>query len=329
MRDIAYLTEGSEWNQSLFYRVKPLAPIRYLLQGLVTTFKLLRRKPLIVIAQNPPVFAPLACLFYRRLTKTRLVVDHHCIWSEKTITYPIARNFIRLFEKVVVRLVDLNLTPNPIWTQRVLSLGAKKATTLIDFVDSGRWDQSREDERTTLGGGPMLVVAPCGGHPLEHPEILIEAMRNIDNAVLIVTGDEKLAKRLKASLKEHPQENVVITGYLSESKYAQLIRTCTAVANISDEPNTIPYFIYEAISTGRPVISSDNPAIRSIFDNYILIVPKNTPELVRKVLLDALGDFKKYSALSKEIYSQVEAMRRHQESDLLLTLSEYRTALES
>jgi len=328
MHDIAYLTGGSEWNQSLFYRVKPLAPIRYLLQGLVTTFKLLRTRPLIVIAQNPPIFAPLTCLFYRLLTKTRLVVDHHCIWSEKTITYPIARNFIRLLEKVVARWVDLNVTPNPIWTQRVLSLGAKKAITLIDFVNSDRWDQMREDESATLGGGRTIVVAPCGGHPLERPEILMEAIRNVD-AVLIVTGDEKLANRLKASFRKHAQENVVITGYLSESKYAQLIRTCTAVANISDEPNTIPYFIYEAISTGRPVISSDNPAIRSVFDNYLLIVQRNTPELVRKALLDALGNFKKYSALSKEVHLQVETMRRHQESDLFLALSEYITALES
>jgi len=63
-------------------------------------------------------------------------------------------------------------------------------------------------------GGQMPVVVLCDGDLLERPEILMELIRNIDNTVSIVTGEEKLAERLKASRKDDPQEREVVRGYL-------------------------------------------------------------------------------------------------------------------
>ena len=52
-----------------------LTPVRYLLQGAKTIGILLRERPAVVLAMNPPFVCPLIAYVYTRITGGRLVID--------------------------------------------------------------------------------------------------------------------------------------------------------------------------------------------------------------------------------------------------------------
>ncbi|MBS7658085.1 glycosyltransferase [Candidatus Bathyarchaeota archaeon] len=284
MGELASFLNGKLWSFTILPRVKILAPIRYLLQGLATIIKLIKEKPKVLVVQNPPIFAPLICLIYAKLTNRIIIVDHHCVWSEKTIKYPLIRKFIRLLEKFVVKNSHMNLSPNDFWTDMLIQFNAKQTLTLYDFVDKKWFKNADFSIRLSFPNEYEILVAPCGGHPLERPDILIEAVKNFKNLILVITGEKKYLQKHINLTTELNVNNVYFTGFLPEEKYKGLLLTCSFIANISDEPYTIPHFIAEALAAGKPVISTNNPAITNVFKKGVITVSENNPIEVKKKL---------------------------------------------
>src|SRR3990172_6774207 len=107
---------GSSWDCSILFGTKLLAPLRYVVMGMETFNKLVRERPDIGVAQNPPIFLPLVCWIYCRFRKCGLVVDHHSIWSVKSIRWPL-RQVIAALERFTARRAKLNISPHNLWTR--------------------------------------------------------------------------------------------------------------------------------------------------------------------------------------------------------------------
>src|SRR6266571_1958990 len=88
LADIGSLLNGRAVCLNILFGKRWAAPLRYLLLALKTFTLLRRERPEAVIAQNPPVFCPLAVLAIRRFLNFKLLVDHHAVWSIKSIRQP-------------------------------------------------------------------------------------------------------------------------------------------------------------------------------------------------------------------------------------------------
>ena len=136
LEELSEVFGGVVWRSHILFRLKVSAPLKYFFQAVKTLIFLTSEKPDVVVAQNPPIFAPLTCLVYARLTRRTIWIDHHCVWSEKNVRQPFLREFVRLIEAVCCRNADLNTAPNEFWAAEIKKLGGEaEALAMVDFVN--------------------------------------------------------------------------------------------------------------------------------------------------------------------------------------------------
>ncbi len=281
--DLAALLNGRIVYLNVLFGRRWAAPLRYLFLAL-KTFRVLRReRPNGVFAQNPPIFCPLVVIAARRATSFKLIVDHHAVWSIKSIREPILSQIIAGLEKFVVKRADANITPNDNWTREFRTMGARNAFTYHDFLEKKTSDKKVSlSIKDRLPPHRFLVIAAHGGHPEELLEEEVAAVRGLSDYVLVITGRrDKIGQRLA---KLNLSGNVVYAGYLDQADYESLKRDADVALSLSKEPNTVPHALHEFLSYGTPTVVLKDDLLRSIFDGAIVEAQDPRPESIRDSL---------------------------------------------
>jgi len=282
--EVGSLVGGRVVFLNVLFGKKMAAPLRYAFLALRTLSLLRRERPEVVLAQNPPIFLPLLLVLMRRFNRFKLVVDHHAVWSMKTIRTPLLSQGIAALERFVSKEADGNMSPNNSWTRELKARGATDAFTYHDFIPKSTAMTRRAEEWATYPLPPhrFLVIAAHGGHPQELLEEEVKAIEGLDDYLLIITGKrEKLGHRI-ARLK--PPRNVIYPGYLDDVHYETLKRNANAALSLSTELNTVPHAIHEFLALGIPTIVLKDPLLRSLFDGAIVEIDDVHPATVRDAL---------------------------------------------
>jgi glycosyltransferase involved in cell wall biosynthesis len=292
------------------------APFRYILLA-IRTFRLLRKeRPSAVFAQNPPIFCPLVIIATRRTINFKLIVDHHAVWSVKSIRTPILSNAIAGLERFVVKRADANVTPNNNWTRQFQEMGARNAFTYHDFLEK-RTASSTKGASSFLDRLPphrFLVIAAHGGHPDELLEEEVAAVQGLDNYVLVITGRrEKIGHRLA---RLNPLGNVVYAGYLDQADYESLKRAADVALALSVEPNTVPHAIHEFLSYGVPTIILKDDLLRSIFDGALIEADTRSPESIKDAMRRVCEDSTFRAKVLQSIDSNYENRSKMHQDEL-------------
>jgi len=281
--ELAEVVGAERASITLLYGPRYFAPIRYLALFFRTLFLLAQKRPEVVYAQNPPIFCPLTCLLYCRVAGARLVIDHHSIWSVKTLGggSPLSRG-IGFLERVVSRAADANSAPHSMWARMLVGMGARDVLVYHDYVPN---NPRRSDEalRRRLGAGQTLAISSHGGHPLERLDIEAAAVgrESQEGVSLVVSGPkEKLEKRL-AAMSLPP--NVRYAGFLEREVYESLKASADFAINITDEPHTLSHVLFEFAASSLPVISSKEPVVEELFGDSLLYADSTVEEVAEKV----------------------------------------------
>jgi glycosyltransferase involved in cell wall biosynthesis len=268
---------------TVLYGPRYFAPVRYLALFFRTMFLLAQKRPRIVYAQNPPVFCPLTCLLYCRLSGAKLVIDHHSIWSVKTLggRSPLSRG-IGFLERVVSRAAEANTTPHGLWARMLVKMGARDVVVYHDYVPR---NQRRRDEalRREMAEGPILAVSSHGGHPLERLEVEAAAVGKARDAgvSLVISGPREKLERRFASLTLPP--NVKYVGFLKREVYESLKASADLAINITDEPYTLSHVLFEFAASSLPVISSRQPVVEELFGDSLIYADSTVEDVAEKV----------------------------------------------
>ncbi len=323
MRDLCSILGAEEWDYSVFYRVKLLAPIRYLIQAVKTFIKLVESRPNVVIVQNPPIFATLTCVIYSRIYPVKTIIDHHSVWSmDRIITNPIVKFLVNWVEKFCISRADLNTTYTECWECVLNRIGARKALTVYDFVNE-EWTKEADFSFTkSLPEDRRVIAVPCsGGHALERPDLLIEACKDL-NATVVITGAKKFLQKHIGKARELNVENVVFAGFLSDEQYRGLIAFCDFAADSSLQPFGIPHVITEALAAGRPIIVGRNPAVEKLLgEKCPFIVPENDVDSFRRAFVLAFENQNEYVKLAARFFKELKRRREIQLRKLFKFLS--------
>ncbi len=270
---------------TVLYGPRYLAPVRYLALFFRTLLLLSRRRPEVVYAQNPPVFCPLTCLLYCRIAGARLVIDHHSIWSVKTLggrsPLSIAIGFL---ERVVARAADANTAPHSLWARMLVKMGARDVLVYHDYVPK---NQRPRDEalRREMGEEEILAIASHGGHPLERLEVEAAAVgRERESGVsLVVSGPKEKLERRFAVLRL--PTNVRYAGFLRREVYESLKASADFAMNITDEPYTLSHVLFEFSASSLPIVSSKQEVVKELFGDSILYANSTVDDVAEKVRL--------------------------------------------
>jgi len=281
--ELAEVVGAERVSITVLYGPRYFAPVRYFALFFQTLILLARRNPDVVYAQNPPVFCPLTCLLYCRLAGARLVLDHHSIWSVKTLggRSPLSRG-IAFLERVVSRAADANTTPHGFWARMLEKMGARDVLVYHDYVPKNpRWPD--EALRREMAEGPILAISSHGGHPLERLEVEAAAVgKDRDAGVsLVISGPrEKLEGRV-ARLALPP--NVRYAGFLRREVYESLKASADFAVNITDEPFTLSHVLFEFAASSLPVVSSRQPVVEELFGDSLLYADSTVEDVAEKV----------------------------------------------
>jgi glycosyltransferase involved in cell wall biosynthesis len=281
--ELAEVVGSERVSITLLYGPRYFAPIRYLALFFRTMFLLAQKRPDVVYAQNPPIFCPLTCLLYCRITGARLVLDHHSIWSVKTLggRSPLSRG-IGFLERVVSRAADANTTPHGLWARMLVKMGARDVLVYHDYVPKNeRW--ADEALRREMAEGPILAISSHGGHPLERLEVeaAAVAMDRDAGVSLVISGPrEKLEGRV-ARLALPP--NVKYAGFLKREVYESLKASADFAINITDEPYTLSHVLFEFAASSLPVVSSRQPVVEELFGDSLLYADSTVEDVAEKV----------------------------------------------
>ena len=269
---------------NVLFGKKLAAPLRYAFLALRTLSLLVRHRPRVVLAQNPPIFLPVLLVLTKPLYRFKLVIDHHAIWSVKTLRQPLLSQGIAALERFASTHADSNMSPNNNWTRALRARGATDAFTYHDFIPKTT-NTTKKDHEWTAGPIPnhrFLVIAAHGGHPQELLEEEIAAVSGLQDYLLVITGKrEKLGHRIA---RLGPRSNVIYPGYLDDASYEALKRSADVALSLSTEVNTVSHAIHEYLSYGVPTIVLKDLLLRSLFDAAIVEIDDARPETVRTAL---------------------------------------------
>jgi hypothetical protein len=316
LADLAHLLGGRVVYLNVLFGKRWAAPLRYLFLSLRTFQVLRRQRPTGVFAQNPPIFCPLAIIAAKRMMDFNLIVDHHAVWSVKSIRTPILSNLIAWLERFVVRRADANTTPNNNWTRQFQRMGAKNAFTYHDFLDKKpRPGTNSSSVLNRLPPHRFLVIAAHGGHPEELLEEEVAAVQGLPDYVLVITGRrEKIGQRLAGM---NPSGNVVYAGYIAQEDYEALKRCADVALSLSVEPNTVPHAIYEFLSYRVPTIVLKDDLLRSIFDGGIIEAETRSSASIRDAIRRACEDSVFRSQILRNIDDNCAVRARVNRDELL------------
>jgi glycosyltransferase involved in cell wall biosynthesis len=280
-------------------------PIRYSYQALKTLQILFQEHPDIVFVQSPPSFAVMFVYLYCALTGAKYLVDAHSA---------------ALQLKVWIRPEWLHhfLAQRPITTivtnehfQQMIQIWGGHAFVLRDIPTS--FDNSGE---YPVSGHFNIVVVNTFSEDEPLGEVL-EAAKNLPEVNFYVTGRKKMAA---PEVLAHAPINVHFTDFLPDMSYYGLLNAAQAVICLTTRNHTMQRGACEALSLGKPIITSDWPLLQTYFHKGTIHIP-NTSEAIRQGVLKMEENYQQYQAEIKEL-QMTQQQEWKEKVELLMNLIE-------
>jgi glycosyltransferase involved in cell wall biosynthesis len=287
------------------------ALMRYPRQLVATLAALARARPRGVLVQHPPSPVVWIVALYAIVTRSRFVVDIHSDGFQR------ARWFRPLWlTRLIARRAAAVLVTDPHWARTVEEWGG------TPIVNPDVPTTFARDPSYPVGAG--FSVAVVNTWAADEPiAAVVAAAAQLPDITFHVTGR---ADGRVAALGALPP-NVWFTDFLPEPAYYALLESASAVMCLTTRDHTMQRGACEALSLGRPIVTSDWPLLRGYFDRGTIHV-QATPDSIRAGLARLHEDYDRHLAAVldlREVRRREWAARR----DTLIALLGGSTAMHS
>ncbi len=285
---------------------KILLPIRYLMQTIRTFILLIRDRPQVIIAMNPPLVLPLVCYWISKILGAKLVIDSHTgaligTWGR---LLPIHRY---LSGKALATIVT-----NCGLKQVIDSWGAE-ALVLED-----RLPDLPVHRATRLCNDSAVCVINSFSEDEPLDEIL-DAAGSMPGYRFYITG--KLPPDAGELISKKPG-NVYFTGFVPDDDYVTLLNAVDVIMILVKTDHTMVCGAYESVSIEKPLITSDWPVLRRYFDKGTLYTD-NSPADISRAVSEAIDRKEELGGQMKELKKELpDRWRVHFENLQKLLYSE-------
>jgi len=243
--------------------------LRYLVLGARTLLQLARRRPRVVLVQNPSLILAALAAAVRGVLGYRLVVDAH---NEAVVPFINRQRWVARLSQWVIRRADLTIVSNRQLAERVLRQGGEPYT-LPDRIPV----PPAAPARTLSGTFNVVLIATFA--PDEPIAEVLEAVRGVE-VELYVTGDHR---KLDGAVAATVPANVRFTGFLDELDYWSLLRSADAIVDLTLMDDCLVCGSYEALALGKPMLLSNNSATMELFGDSAVFT-NNTVADIRGAL---------------------------------------------
>ena len=243
--------------------------LRHMVLSVRTAALLLRRRPALLLVQNPSLVLSGLAVALRPLLGYRLIVDAH---NEAVEPFVNKQQWVRGLSRWVIRKADLTIVSNRQLAQIVERLSGRPFT-LPDPTPV----PPPSAVRVLPGSFSAVLISTFA--PDEPVEEVFAAVRGLD-IELYVTGNHRV---LPSALLAAVPPNVHFCGFLPEEEYWSLLQSADAVVDLTLMDNCLVCGAYEALALGKPMLLSNNRATVELFGDSALFTD-NTAQDIRRSL---------------------------------------------
>ncbi|MBX3083498.1 MAG: hypothetical protein KF716_17835 [Anaerolineae bacterium] len=268
----------------LKYKRPFYAPFKYPLQWLQTWLLLSKARPAYVYVTNPPVFAGLCVYFFCLFSGTKFIMDTHspALFSRKW-------GWSLFLQRWVATKATLNVTDQIRFKRMFESWGSKaivlerppKVVPIVDILPA-------QESATKVA----VVNTFAEDEPLE---CILDAAKLLPTVEFYITGD---LKRVSQETVSNAPANCKWTDYLHGEQYWALLHNCDMVLALTTFPYSLLGGAQDGMALGKPVLVSDQPALREYFYQGTLFVGHAGPSIAEAVKIAQ----KNKARLSQEMY---------------------------
>jgi len=263
---------------------------KYIPRALCCFWTLVKRRPRLVFASNPPPFSPLIVWLYCLLFRAKFCMDSHTSAFDRPRWL-----FFTPLHAFLARRAIWEATTNDELSNRMIARGST-AVTVPDIpfeMPQGTYPVKPD----------CFTVAFICSFDVDEPILeVMEAARNLPDVHFYVTGNPAKAS---AELQAARPENVTFTGFLSNEEYSGLLRSVSAIMVLTTFDFTMQRGGSEAITVGKPLITSDFPVLRKVFYKGTIHVD-NTPGSIREAVEFLEAELDRYICEMAELQDERE-----------------------
>ncbi len=244
------------------------APFRYVAQAAKSWLILKKEQPAIILVQNPPLFCALVAYCYARRYGAQYAIDSHTgafvgrrwrwlLWLHRLlsqralITIVHNKSQAKIVEKWACPYLVLAFTPGNYSCADPLYLSSRFKVAVISSF--------RADER---------------------PEIVFEAASCLPEVDFYFSGS---SEHLTRNILAQKPENCHLMGYLPYRQYVGLLQGVDAIMVLTTRNHTLLMGGFEAVSIGKPLITSNWPVLKDYFSSGAVHIPYTKEGIYRGV----------------------------------------------
>jgi len=232
----------------------------YLKAGWRTWRFLSIRKPVLVFLQLPqgPLLAEAVVL--SRRNRFKVVADVHTgfIYPTSIKEYVLNRPFHGF-----LRGVDLVLAHNLLQAElikRKTRVPGEKVLLVYDPVPMIPAETKLPELNIDLSKAVVFPASWAIDEPLDYVALEFLESQVAKDHVLVITGNWMRSRRLYGKLvriieNKKARDKVILTGYMPDEEYYQLIKSCKAIIAMSSKEYTLPHAVWEAVAVEKPFIT--------------------------------------------------------------------------
>jgi glycosyltransferase involved in cell wall biosynthesis len=315
-------------------RLKVYSPIKYPLLFFKTLRLLASKRPTTIICQTPPIFCPLASMFYAATNKRkniRIIIDAHTATFERPWSLPILKTVTRwaIGNAIAVIVANEELQNVVYQNYGVMPLVLDDGVPQVDYASqeasqirinrASKYDQQyhlpvsmhahlglkeREDESVRTKFAVAVISSFASDEPIE--EVIEAAKILAETTAFYITGDpSRLASRKLFEWKQ-TANNVIFTGFLNQREYIGLLKRVDAVMVLTRRHHNMLSGAHEALALEKPLITSDWPPLRKYFSAGTAYVNNSAKGIVNAI---------KYVQLEKDQMKEQMRVLKQQKLD--------------
>ncbi len=261
--------------------------IRYPMLATKSLFVLAKRRPEILVVQNPSMALTLLAAVSRKIFGYKLVVDRHTnFYLRRYHSADWRWRFVIACSEWTLRAADLTIVTNTFLKNFVEQKGGS-AIVVPDPIPEGFLEFPESACGVDACPEVFFVSTYATDEPLDE---VLAAARELDGECRIIVSGSPKGRWATEQGKSSLPANVVQTGFIQTSEYRALMRRSSAVMVLTTLEHCLTCGAYEATAAEKPMILSNTHAIRQHFDLGAVYVDPNAASLaagIREVLQKA------------------------------------------
>jgi glycosyltransferase involved in cell wall biosynthesis len=196
--------------------------------------------------------------------KIPLVVDRHTTFLLNKKDWGFIKLFIfRILHRFTIKYADITIVTNNYLSTLVRELGGKP------FVLPDMIPELKYTRKEVLKGNfnILLISSFASDEPIVE---ILEAARLFEkeDIKIYITGN---FKKLDKHLLQSAPSNVIFTGFLDEQDYINMLFSVDVIMVLTTSDACMLCGCYEAISAGKPLITSDKDVLTDYFTDAVFV----------------------------------------------------------